>query len=383
MNISILINSTGGGGAENIVKTLFVEFSKDKSPIELICIEKNDVYTMPSNINVTYLSNFNGSENQFIKLMFIPILAWKLKTHIAKNNINLVQSHLYRSNYINVLAKLFGAKHQVQIVNHAIVSRFKEEFLSGKINLVLVRYLYSHANLIICISKVMLSDMRKLFQFENRQIVIHNPFNMTEIKKQSDAIVENFEFLPYKKYIVTVGRLIPLKRIETILQALKNLDTDIELILVGDGQEKDNLLLLAKELGIANRVNFVGWVENPYTLIAKSTIFVMASESESFANVVVEAMICGIPVISSDCGGPREILAPDSEVDFQLKKGSEYSKYGVLYAIGDVEALVESIQKLLDDAKLYKHYAIAGQERANDFSVKKIIKQYKDVLCAE
>jgi N-acetylgalactosamine-N,N'-diacetylbacillosaminyl-diphospho-undecaprenol 4-alpha-N-acetylgalactosaminyltransferase len=143
------------------------------------------------------------------------------------------------------------------------------------------------------------------------------------------------------------------------------------------------LLLLAKELGVGHRVHCVGWVENPYVFIAKSTIFVMASESESFANVIVESMVCGIPVISSDCGGPREILAPNTEVDFQLKKGSEYAKYGILYAVGDVKALVESIQKLLDDEKLYKHYSIAGQDRANDFSVEKIIKQYRNVLCAE
>ena len=95
-------------------------------------------------------------------------------------------------------------------------------------------------------------------------------------------------------------------------------------------------------------------------------------------------MVCGTPVISTDClTGPREILAPTTDINFQLKEDIEVAKYGILYPIDNINSLKKAIKLLLNDNKLYKSYQKNGQIEAQRYSVKNIINQYKEVLCVE
>ena len=144
---------------------------------------------------------------------------------------------------------------------------------------------------------------------------------------------------------------------------------------------------LSKNLNVQNRVHFLGKKNNPYKYLKKSDIFILSSDNgEGFPNVLLEALTCNIPVISSDClSGPREILAPDTDINKQLKKGDdiELAKYGILYPVGDIEKLTKAIKLLTSDRKLREEYSLKGIERAKDFSVEKIIEEYKKVLLYE
>jgi N-acetylgalactosamine-N,N'-diacetylbacillosaminyl-diphospho-undecaprenol 4-alpha-N-acetylgalactosaminyltransferase len=334
--VTFLINSLSSGGAEKVLSVLANELVKQTFQVEIIFLEKNEFYKLDDRVKKTYLSDFNGKESGLKKLLYIPILAWKLKKYIKQNNINLIQSHIYRANYVNVLAKIFGTNHKTQIVNAGRISRYKELGLIGKINLWLIKWLYAKADLIILKSKGMQEDMQNLFKFKNKQIVINNPYDIKKIQKLALEKFDDFMFDKSKKYLISVGRLIKLKRNSDLIEILPNLNENIEIIFLGDGEEKENLVSLAKSLKVAKRVHFLGRVKNPYKYMAKSDIFVSCSESEGFPNVLVEAMICGIPVISSDCiSGPMEILG-DNE-------------YGLLFDVGDKNKLLENIKLLLNN----------------------------------
>jgi N-acetylgalactosamine-N,N'-diacetylbacillosaminyl-diphospho-undecaprenol 4-alpha-N-acetylgalactosaminyltransferase len=130
-------------------------------------------------------------------------------------------------------------------------------------------------------------------------------------------------------------------------------------------------------------VHFVGSQKNPFAYLNKSNLFVMASETEGFPNVLVEAMLCGIPVIASDCiSGPREILAPTTNPLKHLSIGDhlELAKYGILTPVGDVQGLVLAIQHLLNEPEKAKQLADAAYQRATDFSLKIIISRYQDIM---
>ena len=119
----LLINSFSDGGAEKVVKLLSEKLFEDCS-IEVVCLEKKNTYVLDKKIRITYLSNSNH-QRSFIKFLIIPFLSYKLYRYILNNDINVVQSHLFRSNYVNILTKiLFGSAHIAQVVNHSVIKSF-------------------------------------------------------------------------------------------------------------------------------------------------------------------------------------------------------------------------------------------------------------------
>jgi len=368
--LTFLINSLSSGGAEKVLSVTVTELIKQNYQVEVIFLEKNEFYTLPEEVKKNYLSEFNGSESGIKKLLYIPILAWRLKKYVKNNNIKLIQSHIFRANYVNVLAKLFGAKHKVEVVTAGRVSRYKELGLNGKLNLWLIKNLYAKADVIISKAQGMQEDMQKLFAFKNKQIVINNPYDIRYIEQLSNEKVDDFIFHKDKKYLVSVGRLISLKRNHELIEILIHLADNVEIIFLGDGDEKDNLIELSKKLNVENRVHFLGQVKNPYKYISKADIFVSCSESEGFPNVLVEAMICQIPVISSDCmSGPREILGDD--------------EYGLLFDVGDKDKLKQHIEYILSHEDFRVDLTKKAKQRSYDFSLEKIIEKYKKVLDIE
>ena len=368
--LTFLINSFSSGGAEKALSVIIKELVIQNYQVEIIFLEKNEFYSLPKEVKKTYLSNFNGKESGIKKLLYIPILAWRLKKYVKNNNIKLIQSHIFRANYVNVLAKLFGAKHKVEVVTAGRISRYKELGLNGKLNLWLIKNLYAKADVIISKAQGMQKDMQKLFAFKNKQIVINNPYDIKYIELLSQEKVDEFVFHKDKKYLVSVGRLIALKRNHELIEILVNLSDNVEIIFLGDGNEKDNLIELSKKFNVENRVHFLGQVKNPYKYMSKSDIFVSCSESEGFPNVLVEAMICQVPVISSDCiSGPREILGDN--------------KYGLLFDVGDKNKLKQHIEYILNNEDFRIDLTKKAKQRSYDFSLEKIIEKYKKVLDIE
>ena len=382
--VTLFINSLTSGGAERILAIVATELVKQKIDVNLLCIEKDSVYKIPKEVNVTYLSSLSKYDSNIKKFLYLPLLALRLKRYIKKNGTPLIQSHIYRANFTNLLAKLFGAKHQVQVVEVTNIGNLKDGGFAKKVNFYLVKLLYRYANKVIFISQKMREEFLKNFPYVEEYCVINNPHDIEKIEQLSQERVENFTFQKDKKYLITVGRLSPEKRLYSLIDTLKELNRDIELLIVGDGVEEQSLKAYTKEQNLQRRVHFLGRVDNPFKYIKASDIFVLASEGEGFPNVIIESMVCGTPVISTDClTGPREILAPTTNINFQLKEDIEVAQYGILYPIDDRDSLKKAIELLLNDNELYTNYQKEAQTEAQRYSVKNIINQYKEVLCVD
>ncbi|VAX11792.1 Alpha-1,4-N-acetylgalactosamine transferase PglJ [hydrothermal vent metagenome] len=385
--LCVLVNSLAGGGAEKVALTLFEEYQKQGIEVVFLCLEKNDVHLINKS-DVYYLSDHTGQDESGARKFFSLLsLAIKLKNFVKQEQITFVQSHIYRANYVNLLAWKLGSSHLVQITNHGIASRYHGEGLLGKVNLFLIQWLYPVAGQLVCPSAGMAKDLASLDVSVDVARVIGNPFAIDDILSQSKENMEAAEFVFQldRQYLVSVGRLDRVKHPEQIIQVLHNLQNKhpkLELLLLGTGREEKYLRMLVDRLSINGRVHFLGHVENPYKFVSRSDIFISASEFEGFSNVIVEALISGTAVVSTDCpSGPREILAPGSKVDLVLTPGeAEYAAYGVLVPVGDVPAMTLAIANMLNDEDIREKYANHGLRRAMDFGKENIARRYLEYL---
>ncbi len=169
--------------------------------------------------------------------------------------------------------------------------------------------------------------------------------------------------------ILTVCRFVKQKDLFTLIRAFSLVagkDPDAVLWLGGDGPLKNELVSYVRSLRITTRVKFLGWLKNPIKFINASDIFVLSSEREGLPYVLLEAMSCGKPVISTSTPfGPAEIL--------------DNGKYGLLTAVGDYLGMSEAILNLLKNKKDYLHFSRQAVLRSQYFTVNKMLLQYR--LC--
>ncbi|CAA6820946.1 MAG: Unknown protein [uncultured Sulfurovum sp.] len=380
--VTLFINSLTSGGAERVLSIIATELVAQNMEVHLLCIEKDSAYSLPKELKITYLSTLTKHDSSLKKLVYLPYLAYKLKKYIKKNQTTLIQSHIYRANFTNILAKIFGAKHQVQVVEVTSINNLKEGTFSKKINYALIKLLYKHADMVIFKAQRMQEEFLKNIPKIKNHTVINNPYDIHKISTLAQEPVEDFKFSKEKQYLVSVGRLSSEKRFITLINVLKNLDEKIELLLIGEGEEAENLKRFTHENKLEQRVHFLGRKENPFNYIKQADIFVLASQGEGFPNVIIEAMICATPVISTDCiSGPREILAPNTDINFQLRSNIELARNGILYPVDDEKSLSSAIKIMLSDSPKRKEYIANGLAQSQKYALKKIIEQYKEVLC--
>lgn len=155
--------------------------------------------------------------------------------------------------------------------------------------------------------------------------------------------------IPNQKYIIMIGRLVNLKRVDTVLEAMTFLKEEVEcnLIIVGSGEALGVLKENARQMKIENRVVFTGHLENPAPLLAEASALILASEYEGFSNSVLEAMFLDVPVVTSYCSSDAV----------------EMCKYGAAlgFEVGNSRDLAEIIAKIFSDTEDTKNVVEKAQ----------------------
>jgi glycosyltransferase involved in cell wall biosynthesis len=284
-----------------------------------------------------------------------------------------VISFLSRANYTNIIATYFGSDHRCIISERNTPSLvYKSRSISDIVNLSLVRRLFPSSERIIAVSIGVQKDLVKNFNIpEEKVTVIYNPYNIDDIKKKSKEEIKH-KWLNHQEYktVVTVGRLEKQKNHSLLIKAFNKATEklpNIRLIIIGEGSEREKLTKLVSQLDLDNKIEFTGEKTNPFKYLSRADLFVLSSDMEGFPNVLIEAMICGCPVISTDCqSGPNEII--------------RNTQNGYLVPVGDIDSLSQTIVDVLQNDNLRTELKNKARETVNKFELTKIVPQYYQTL---
>jgi glycosyltransferase involved in cell wall biosynthesis len=226
-------------------------------------------------------------------------------------------------NNLAALAARAASRSQTKLIicerNQLSNALSKAGWLRRQLVLKMIQTLYPRADAITAVSGGVAEDVARLSGISLQRIaVVQNPPpEPNEIADARNAEIPHHWFAEQPPVVVAIGRLVRQKAYAVLLRALAQVRQTIpaRLIILGDGPERDDLAALARDLGIDDAVAFEGFVLNRLDYLVRASVYALSSEYEGYPNALIEAIACGIPVVSTDCagGGPREILSPSLE----------------------------------------------------------------------
>ena len=203
--------------------------------------------------------------------------------------------------------------------------------------------------------------------FENG-CVIYNVLDTQRIRELAEEPLTDFHFEKDTLNIVTVGRLVQAKGYDRLVRIHKKLHEDgysCHIYVIGAGQQEAELKKYLDENGLSDSFTLVGFRENPYKYVAKADLFVCSSRREGISTAVSEALVLGIPVVSTECSGAEELLGKN--------------EYGLI-TDNDEEALYQGIKRLVDNRELLSHYKKMAAIRGKAFNEQNTVKAVEDML---
>jgi glycosyltransferase involved in cell wall biosynthesis len=356
--ISIIIPDLGGGGIERLSIRLCRYFLTQGYTVDLVLLQARGelLHEVPDEVE---LINLKSSKIRFS--------LWPLVRYLKVRRSDVVLAIMWPLTVIAVLAhKLSRSQGRLLICDQNTLSIqygdrnwFHNIFLGGTIH-----FFYPLADVRIAVSMGVADDLAQVGKLNRSSFtVIYNPI------AESQSLLQNINFDPWSKLpgkrIISVGSFKPQKDHATLIRSFSLLVThqSATLVILGEGKLRPDLEQLINELGLSEHVVLPGFMNDPYPWYSGADLFVLSSRWEGFGNVVVEALQCGIPVVSTDCpSGPNEIL--------------EDGRYGRLVPVGDKVALATAMR----DALTEEPNRELLKARASEFSVERIGRHYLEVL---
>ena len=200
-------------------------------------------------------------------------------------------------------------------------------------------------------------------------VVLYNTIDSDMILTKALEKLPDHVFSDYEFKIVSVGRIIDAKGFDRLAHVQKDLKAEgyhTHVYILGTGKDREKLEAYATENGISDSFTFLGFQENPYPYVANADLFVCSSRREGFSTAVTEALVLGVPVVSTNCSGAFELLGDNDE-------------YGIVVNQNE-EALLAGIKRLLDDPKLLAHYRRQAEIRGKAFRTENTVRAVEEML---
>jgi N-acetylgalactosamine-N,N'-diacetylbacillosaminyl-diphospho-undecaprenol 4-alpha-N-acetylgalactosaminyltransferase len=377
MKIGVLIYSLSGGGAERVVSYLLSYFIKNNINVCLILMNTSIKYDLPEVVDVHFIEKSNPTESGLIKAFKIPFLAYKYAKLVKKLKLTHSLSFLTRPSFINVLASQL-TKYSFKVITNerAFPSlQYSYKGFQSTFNKKLIKSLYKKSDLVISNSYGNASDLVDNFEVPSKKMqVIHNPIDLDKINRIQP--IKSF-YDPKRFNIITLGRLDKGKNHTMLIKAIHKLQNPLlKLYIFGVGDIQEELEDLMNKLDVNAQVSLMGFDSNPYQYLKAADLFIFGSNHEGFPNVLLEAMACGLPILTTNCqSGPSEIM------ELKIPKDDiMITDYGILVPIKNVDLMAKGIGYFVKNNNYINECVTKSQIRIKDFEKNSILKEYIDLI---
>lgn len=331
--VTLYIPSMSGGGAERVMLALANGLAEKDIQVDLLLNRVDGPYLKDASKKVNIV-NLNTSR---VLSSIVP-----LSKYLRREKPDAILSAMNYVNIITVIAQIIsGSNTKVVLSEHGNLTESKKNLghIKSLIITSLMRWAYTKPHAIVAVSDGVGDALVNELKIDRSKITtIYNPiFSENLIERSTELVSHSWLNENSTPLILAVGRLTPQKDFATLIHAFKKVikKKDCNLIILGEGRLRPELEELVKDLDLQDNVQLPGFVNNPYAWMSSADLFVLSSIHEGFGNVIVEAMACGTPVVSTDCNsGPSEIL--------------EDGRWGELVPPGNIELLAKAIIKSLN-----------------------------------
>ena len=309
MKLFILIPSLEKGGIERSMSRLSRGLLDRGWDVSIISEKpsKESISYFDERVKLLSLgSSFINQNSNIIFSIFKNIFYYfKIKKYIKKYSpdVLLAVKNIPVSIFLKIILKNKFKLIIREAVNPKYSSITQRSLLSRIFVNNLKKLLYPKADNIIAISEGVKQSLVKNFRLDSSKIqTIYNPSADEKILSLAKEEV-GLDLISDRPLIVSIGRLTKQKDHITLLKAFNEIHSNIDcnLYIIGEGSERRNLEQFIKDNNIGDKVKLLGYQNNPWKFLSKSNLFVLPSIWEGFGNVIVESMLIGIPVVSSDC----------------------------------------------------------------------------------
>ena len=353
--VVIFIPSIEFGGVEKNLYILIEYLQKMFPKIFIVTASKVNQRINKKKVEIiSPTSNYWNKKNRFLKSMISSFLLFK---NFNKRDIVVIS---FQSNIFSLIVS--------KLMFWPIIIRLNtspEKYANNLLKLFFFKYLYKLSDEIVVNSHDFKKNLKRIFNLNS--FVILNPFKKTKIKNKQVQFFKNFKGLR----IINIARLTDQKDHITLLKSInkvvKDYKLDLKLCIIGGGKNFELLLEYIKKNKLNKTVNLLGYKKNAEQYIKHSDLFVLSSKFEGLPNVLIEAQILKVPIISSNCpSGPKEILLN--------------GKLGILFKVGNHEDLYKKILLFNKNKKKYKKRSLLAHKYLKRFDYTINLSKYLKII---
>lgn len=357
-DVAIFISSLRGGGAERVMTTLANEIAARELHVDLLLTRAEG----------PYLSLVSEAVRVIDFRKRRPALALgPLVRYLRKEQPRALLSALDHTNLIAVAARQLSGVQTRHIVSQRNNASIRPSLWNGAKDLPnywLLGVGYRRSDGVIAVSDGVADSLTRHHGVPRSLIhVIYNPVVIPESSPNTDT-PHPWMAMPNLPVVLGAGEFITQKGFDTLVEAFDVVrhHQQARLVILGEGQRRPELRRLVAQLGLDDHVLLPGFVKDPWAWMRRAAVFALSSRWEGLPNVLLEAMACGTPVVSTNCpSGPAEIL--------------EDGRWGRLVPVDDPAAMARAILETLNDPQ-----NPPVVKRAADFDLKSAADRYLEIL---